>query len=167
MNASDRGTNPNTQSQEHSDGERDAEQSDANDEVSLTKNEIFTILKNPRRRETLEYLERNDGEAELSDLAESLAARENDIEIEALSSTQRKRVYISLYQVHLPKMDDVGVIEFGKHRGTIELTDAGEILLPYLYFDPHSDEQSSEETDSTPLRTVRDRLSGFIGSDEN
>jgi hypothetical protein len=167
MGNNDEATTPPSEEQEQTDGESDADESDATDGGGLTKNEIFTILKNPRRRETLEYLERNDGEADLSDLAESLAARENDIEVEALSSTQRKRVYISLYQVHLPKMDDLGVLEFDKHRGTIELTDAGAILFPYLHFDPHADEQPAEEADSTPLRSVRDRLSDFIGSDES
>lgn len=151
--------------QENSDAGHTTESSHANEDAALTKTEIFTVLKNPRRRKTLEYLEGNDGAADLGDLAESLAARENDIEVEALSSTQRKRVYISLYQVHLPKMDDLGVIEFDKHRGTIELTEAGEILFPYLHFDPYSNEQSGEGQDSTPLSRVRNRLSSFVSSD--
>lgn len=164
MNTINEAKNLDIQGQENSDGGDNTEQSKPNETVALTKNEIFTILKNPRRRKTLKYLERNDGEADLSDLAEFLAARENDIEIKALSSKQRKRLYISLYQVHLPKMDDLDVLEFDKHRGTIELTDAGEILFPYLHFDPHSNEQSSEETIS---RRLRDTLSGFVGSKEN
>jgi len=39
---------------------------------------------------------------------------------EKLTSRERKRVYVGLYQCHLPKMDGVGVIEFDKNRGTIE-----------------------------------------------
>lgn len=151
--------------QEDSDG-GNSDDGGATEDVSLTKNEIFTILKNPRRRETLKYLEANDGEADLSDLAEFIAARENDIEVQALSSKQRKRLYISLYQVHLPKMNDLEVLEFDKHRGTVELTDAGELLFPYLHFDPHSNQESSGETLSKRLSTVRNRLSGFVGSDE-
>ncbi|MEF8799479.1 MAG: hypothetical protein V5A56_00365 [Halolamina sp.] len=167
MNTINEAKNLDTQGQEHNDGGSDTEHSEGKEDVSLGKNEIFTILKNPRRRETLKYLEHNGGEADLSDLAERLAARENDIDIKALSSKQRKRLYISLYQVHLPKMDDLNVLEFDKHRGTIELTEPGEILYPYLHFDPHSNDESSEETTSTRLSTVRNRLSGLVGSDEN
>lgn len=166
MNTINEGKPLDMEGQENSDGGSNTEQSASNEPVALTKNEIFTILKNPRRRKTLKYLEHNEGEADLSDLAEFLAARENDIEVKALSSKQRKRLYISLYQVHLPKMDDLDVLEFDKHRGTIELTEAGEILFPYLHFDPHSTEQSSEETISRRLSTMRDRLSGIVGSDE-
>lgn len=167
MNSINESKNLDIQGKEQSDGAGKSEQPDRNEPVALTKNEIFTILKNPRRRETLKYLERNDGEADLSDTAEVLAAAENDIDVKALSSKQRKRLYISLYQVHLPKMDDLGVLEFDKHRGTIELTEAGEILFPYLHFDPHSNQESSDQGISTRLSTMRDRLSGIVGSDSD
>lgn len=166
MNTNNGTKNLDRQGQENSGAGSNTEQSGAAEDVTRTKNEIYTILKNPRRREALKYLERNDGEADLSDLAEYLAARENDIEVVALSSTQRKRLYISLYQVHLPKMDDMGVLQFDKHRGTIELTDVEGPLFQYLHFDPDSNEQSSEDADSTRVSSVRNRLSDFIGSGE-
>ncbi|MFB6358651.1 MAG: hypothetical protein ABEJ96_06540, partial [Thiohalorhabdaceae bacterium] len=54
--------------------------------------------------------------AELGDLAEHIASIENDKPEVALSSTERKRVYVALYQCHLPKMDDIGVIDFDEDR---------------------------------------------------
>jgi len=52
--------------------------------------------------------------------------------VQRLSSDQRKRVYIGLYQCHLPKMDDAGVIDFDKDRGEIVLRESAEQLREYL-----------------------------------
>ncbi len=98
----------------------------------LEKDVIFEILKNRRRRDALRYLEENGGTARLDELAEYIAAKENNITVMELSSDQRKRVYIGLYQCHLPKMDGAGVIAFNKNRGTIQLLDAAGQLDPYL-----------------------------------
>ena len=103
------------------------------EEQELSLDEIFELLKNERRREVIKYLlESPDGRATLSDLAELIAAKENDIEIRELSSDQRKRVYVGLYQCHLPKMDDMGVIDFESNRGTVELNSSVAQLQPYL-----------------------------------
>jgi hypothetical protein len=98
----------------------------------LSKDVLFDLLSNWRRREALRYLEANGGEADLGDVAEYVAAKENDTVVEALSSRQRKRVYIGLYQSHLPKMDDAGVVDFEKRRGTVELRPRVRQLDPYL-----------------------------------
>jgi len=98
----------------------------------LARDTLFELLKNERRRETLAYLKANDGRATLSDLAEHIAARENDLPVEAISSKQRKRVYIGLYQCHLPKMANAGVVDYEKNRGTVALTDLAAQLDPYL-----------------------------------
>ena len=99
---------------------------------SLTKDEIFDLLKNSRRRKIVQYLREHDGSAKLDELAEHIAADENDITVQQLSSDQRKRVYIGLYQCHLPKMDTLGVVEYEKNRGTIELQDSVSSLVPYM-----------------------------------
>lgn len=110
------------------------------DDAELTVDDIFEILKNERRRRVLVHLRANDGEADIGELAEVIAAKENDIDVSQLSSDQRKRVYISLYQGHLPKMDSKGVIEFQKNRGTVELQPAAEQLFSYLSLDSESEE---------------------------
>ena len=81
----------------------------------------FTILKNERRRRVLKYVLDAEGRVTLSDVAEHVAAIENDTTPARLGSQQRKRVYIGLYQSHLPKMDDAGVIEFDRDRGVCEV----------------------------------------------
>jgi len=49
---------------------------------------------------------------------------------------QRKRVYTSLYQSHLPRLHKYGFIEYDADRGTIELTPLAENLDIYLEIVP-------------------------------
>ena len=100
--------------------------------ASLSKDEIFELLKNRRRRDVLEYLMSVDRTATLSELAEHIAAWENDVEVSALNSSQRKRVYVALYQTHLPKMDKVGIVDYNQDRGKITLTENAAVLETYL-----------------------------------
>jgi hypothetical protein len=112
------------------------------DDTELSLSTTFELLKNSRRRETISYLLEHEGESTLSDLAEHIAALENGIEVVQLSSDQRKRVYIGLYQCHLPKLDKAGVIDFDKNRGTVLLKESvADQLVPYL-----QPEQSAPET---------------------
>jgi hypothetical protein len=98
----------------------------------LPLDDVFDLLRNQRRRGVLQYLrDSTDGTATLDELAEHIAAKENDVEIEQLTSSQRKRVYIGLYQCHLPKMDELGVIEYNQSRGRIDLQDISQIV-PFL-----------------------------------
>lgn len=119
--------------------------------------EVFELLKNERRRRVITYLkEQDDGVARLNDLAEHIAALENEIDVAQLSSSQRKRVYIGLYQCHLPKMHDFGVVEFQKNRGIITLRDTTQ-LDPYLLDDDaaSTDDRDEPEVDSTPETSER------------
>ena len=81
---------------------------------------VFGILKNSRRRKVIECLRQREEAISMSDLAEHIAAAENDTTPRMLTSKERKRVYVALYQCHLPKMDDAGVVDFDDDRGTIE-----------------------------------------------
>ncbi|WP_090614754.1 DUF7344 domain-containing protein [Natrinema salaciae] len=110
---------------------------DADEDERLSKDVIFELLKNRRRREVLAYLLEADETVTLGELAEQIAAWENDTEVNALSSDQRKRVYVALYQTHLPKMDDAGIVEYDQDRGLISLSDNADLLMMYLDTDTH------------------------------
>jgi len=45
---------------------------------------------------------------------------------------ERKRVYTSLHQLHLEKMDDLGIVEYDRDRGLIERTETTERFGTYL-----------------------------------
>ncbi|ELY68752.1 DUF7344 domain-containing protein [Natrinema versiforme] len=92
--------------------------------------EIFDLLSNQRRRYTIHYCKQEDNPVTLGDLAEHVAAWELDKEVEAITSAERKRVYTSLQQTHLPTLERADIIKFDDR--TIELTDEAAELDVYL-----------------------------------
>lgn len=102
------------------------------EEQSLAKDDIFHILQNERRRQVLRHLKGVDETVEMREIAEKIAAWENDTTVANLYSDQRQRVYIALYQSHLPKLDDLGVINYNQSRGTIEPTPLIDDVTQYL-----------------------------------
>ena len=99
-------------------------------ETQSRRGEIFDLLSNNRRRYTIHYCKREDGPVTLGDLAEHVAAWELDKEVDEITSTERKRVYTSLQQSHLPTLERANIIEFDDH--TIELTEEAAELEVYL-----------------------------------
>lgn len=90
-------------------------------EEPLPLDQVFEILRNQRRRYVLRYLyDREHESVRLGELAEQIAAWENGKSTREITSGERKRVYVGLYQCHLPKMDSMNVISFNKPRGIIE-----------------------------------------------
>jgi hypothetical protein len=113
----------------------------------LSKDTIFHILQVQRRRLTLQYLHGRTGSVSLRDLAEQVAAWENEMSVVELTSKERQRAYISLYQTHLPTLDTEGIIEYNKDRGTIRRTSRADQFDPYL-FDTVPQDSSESSTDS-------------------
>ena len=102
------------------------------EEQTLSKDDMFHILQNERRRRVLEYLAGKEGPEDMRDIAEQVAAWEHDTTVQALSSDQRQRVYIALYQSHLPKLADFGLITYNRSRGIVERTSLADQVNPYL-----------------------------------
>lgn len=114
--------------------------------AALARDDVFHLLQNERRRLVLRYLTEHDTPAvEMREVAEQVAAWENDTTVAGLTSDARQRVYIALYQSHLPKLDERGVIEYDQNRGTIEPCASLAQLEPYLSSDTVSSESSEQE----------------------
>jgi anion-transporting ArsA/GET3 family ATPase len=114
--------------------ETEAVESGATARASIPKDDAFHILQNARRRATLRYILAHTDRAQfvMRDVTEAVAAWEYDTSVERLDSDQRQRVYIALYQSHLPKLDDHDVIDYDQSRGIIEPTELVGALAPYL-----------------------------------
>jgi hypothetical protein len=97
---------------------------DAIQASGITVEELFSVLDNRRRRDVIRCLRREDDGMTVRDLCEQIAAWENDSTPADLDYQERKRVYTSLYQNHLPKMVDVGVVEHDEEADVVRLTDA-------------------------------------------
>lgn len=101
--------------------------SDAATSGGMSPDLVFEILSNTRRRMVLYYLRQDGGPATVKELAEEIAALENEVDADDLQRQQRKRVYVSLYQTHIPKLEETGIIEYDDEQGMVRLTDrAGE-----------------------------------------
>lgn len=98
----------------------------------LSQDMLFSLLSNPRRRFVLQYLNRTTNPVTLQDLATEVAAWENETDPESLTDKQQKRLYVSLYQTHIPKLEEAGIIEYDSDSGEITLTDQAGDLNKHL-----------------------------------
>lgn len=129
------------------DGEEAGEKSQAPElgvESELTDTEIFDILRNSRRRDVITYLLEGGERAKVAELTEHVASREYDVVPEEVSSDQHKRVYTALYQCHLPRLEQYGVIDFHKEDKAVELRDTVAQFEQYLYGDDDSSTVGAE-----------------------
>lgn len=137
--------------------------SDAPSELSL--DEIFHLLQTNRRRDVIDYLLAEEGPVKMGHLAEVIAAKEHETTVAQLTSTQRQRVYIPLYQTHLPKLDEKGVIDYNKPRGIVRPGDRLDLFQPYLEAANSSDgERSESDPDSLSARITSDYYGAAIGA---
>ncbi len=113
--------------------------SDDGGESTVSRDDVFEILSNRRRRHVLHLLKNaENGRADLSDLAEQVAAWEHDTTPEQLSYNQRRSVRTTLYQHHAPKMDKTGVVDFDERDKVLELSTEAEAFD--IYLEPTSEE---------------------------
>lgn len=99
---------------------------------TVSRDALFDVLSNHRRRYALHSLKQGSGTVGIGDLAEEIAAWETEKSADLVTSTERKRIYTSLQQFHLPKMSKNGIVEYDSQAGTIELTPQGTKLDIYL-----------------------------------
>lgn len=98
----------------------------------LDPNETFDILSSARRRYVISILHRRGEPIELTELAEEIAALEGDVTVDDLGKQQRKRVYVSLYQTHVPKLADAGIVTYDSDAGTVALARGSREVDAYL-----------------------------------
>lgn len=117
----------------------EAESEPEPDESALSTDVLYDILTDRRRRYTVHYLKQREGPVSIRDIAEQVAAWENRKPVAELDSTERKRVYISLYQSHLPSMDEMGLIEYDEDAKTVRLLESLQNAEIYIEIVPEYD----------------------------
>ncbi|WP_096390410.1 DUF7344 domain-containing protein [Halopenitus persicus] len=100
--------------------------------VRLSKNEMFDVLRNSRRRTVVSRLRTHGGSMSVEELTTQVAADEYDVPAADVTSKQYKRVYTGLYQCHLRRMAKLGVVDFDTDENTVRLRDGASDLDPYL-----------------------------------
>jgi hypothetical protein len=107
--------------------------------AALSRDVVFATLSNARRRHVIHYLKRFGGPVTIRQLAEQIAAWENETAKSEVTYKQRKRVYTSLHQTHLPKLAAAGIIVSERSWESITLSErAGELDI-YLEVVPNDE----------------------------
>lgn len=104
-----------------------------------TRDEIFEMLSNERRRCVLYYLQQQSGPTEMRSLVDYVAAWQNDKSISALTPRERTCIYSALHQTHLPKLASAGLIDYDTNKNEIQLRDGAQHAQLYLEYDPGND----------------------------
>lgn len=91
------------------------------DKSEISDDQIFDILSSARRRYVIYYLRNRNEEVSLTELSKQVAAWEYETEPDELTDQQQKRVYVSLYQTHVPKLADLGIVDYDRDRGAVAL----------------------------------------------
>jgi DNA-binding transcriptional ArsR family regulator len=90
--------------------------------TTRSKDEVFEILSSARRRRIIYYLA-EESQLTLNQLATKIAAVETDTPEADVTGDERQRVYISLYQTHLPKLEEAAIVAYDDEERTVSLTD--------------------------------------------
>lgn len=98
----------------------------------LSRDDVFHVLRNQRRRYAVHYLKNRENPTEIGDVAEQVAAWEYGVDPTEVTSAQRKRVYNSLQQDHFPTLDEEGFADYDERSGAVELTERADQLEVYL-----------------------------------
>lgn len=92
-------------------------------EDRLAFDRAFEVLSNRRRRIAIDCLAAAGEPVDLRRLSTLVAATENDVEPDEVTTAQRKRAYTALRQTHLPLLDAYEVVTFDPVAGSIEPTE--------------------------------------------
>lgn len=93
---------------------------------------VFELLANPRRQLLLRTLADRSGTVHLRALSRVIAAQETERAPAEVGEDAVRRVYISLYQTHVPALVDGGVVEYDDDANLVTLADYPEELEAIL-----------------------------------
>lgn len=100
-------------------------------EPPLNEENLFDVLSSSRRRHVLCVLHRL-GALELVTITEEVAAMEIGSTVDEVDPNEQKRVYISCYQTHVPRLVETGLVEFSRETGLVEPTSQFRDVERYL-----------------------------------
>lgn len=128
----------------------------------LSHTELLDCLTDTRRRQVLRLLATERTGVSERELAERLLVTDGTKSIEDVAEVTIEGVLIQLQHVHLPRLDEFGLVEWSREDGTVSATDGPVWRDPEFQRlleldDDEWDDVSREETDPR-LRTVLSAL---------
>lgn len=128
---------------------------------SPSADDIFELLAHHRRRYVIECLDRYGSPMSLPDLADECVVMEHQSTLEEIPAEAVKRMYMSLYHCHLPKLVEIGAIEYDQAR---DLVTAGPVI-PQLLAHMDLTRKSLSSTAERALEALRGAMD--TGDDGN
>jgi len=104
--------------------------------TDVSRDELFQLLSSQRRRFALHACRAAETPISLSDLAERVAAWEYGKDVADVTSEERRRVYTSLQQTHLPAMEEAGIVKV--EDKAVDLADGADAFEVYLEVVPEN-----------------------------
>jgi hypothetical protein len=95
----------------------------------VEKSTALRIIKNARRKKLIQALMELNGKADIREVVRRVAENEGGGES---SSKLRKSVYVSIVQVHIPMMEEAGLIKYDPQQSVIQLNRLPSELKYYL-----------------------------------
>ena len=97
---------------------------------TLDETEIHKVLSNGRRRQVLQHLGKTPGRINVWELSRSIAEAETNAS--PPPEDLHKSVYSSLHQTHLPKLQEMGIVEYDQEENAIELREGARDVRVYM-----------------------------------
>ncbi|MFB6143219.1 MAG: hypothetical protein ABEJ30_07745 [Halorientalis sp.] len=98
--------------------------------ASLDAGEIHDILRNDRRRLAIKCLRESGDSLSVRDLADAVTVQETGQR--PPPEDKRRSVYVSLHQTHLPKLDELGIVEYDTDAKRVHLRDRATAVTTYM-----------------------------------
>jgi DNA-binding transcriptional ArsR family regulator len=92
--------------------------------------DIHDVLSNERRRMVLSILRDENGHTTARELSERIAELETGQTPPPRNI--RQSAYVSLHQTHLPKLDNLGIVDYDESTKTVSLTDRARRVSVYM-----------------------------------
>lgn len=122
--------------------------------INFNRDTLFHILSSHRRRMLIHiFRELEPGEeVSVGDLAVELASREVGKPADEMEEEGTHRFWVTIYQTHLPKLDEYGVVTFDKENSVATRGDRLNEVVGFLeYTDPVIQEPATEGPDAKPV----------------
>lgn len=96
----------------------------------IDADDLFDVLSERRRRRIIEEVLQRDDRAAVDDVVETVVEREMNGHDDR--EDLRSQVTVSLHHVHLPKLNEAGLIDYDPSVETIGMTDTTPVAEPHL-----------------------------------
>ncbi|KAB1192399.1 ArsR family transcriptional regulator [Haloferax sp. MBLA0076] len=108
-------------------------------DTELSETRIHEVLSNDRRRMAIEFLQ--GGDMTLRELSERIAEAETGESPPPRNI--RQSAYVSLQQTHIPKLDELDIVEYDDESKQVSLAEAGDVTV-YMEVVPEGELSWSE-----------------------